>query len=958
MKKNLSFLIVFVVLLLVVSLVSCDVENKVTTATTATTTTTTTTTTATTTNKVEEPVHIHEYSATVTPPTCTEQGYTTYTCECGENYVDDYVDAKGHSWSEWTTVKEPTETEEGLKERYCECGTKESEPIAKSESSETSQGLEYALNEDGKSYSVAGIGTCTDTDIIIPSTYQGLPVTGILWGALSWTSIESLYIPELIDYIGYDSFISCINLKNIEVSYNNAYYQSIDGNLYSKNGDILIRYAIGKNNESFIVPDTVTEISANAFYGCETLQRVVVSDSVTEIGDWAFMGCTRLADIKISENLTEIKNELFALCESLERIVIPNSVKKINYAAFRYCSSLKMVSMSNSISYIGYCAFYDCISLTSLFIPQSVEVIEDSAFYNCKSLTIYCELNTAPEGWVDGWNALDYDSFGNPYPYPPAKVFIPTIWGYTPGSSIQPEVSQGLEYQLNWDGMSYAVVGIGTCTDTNLVIPSEYNGLPVTDIGCSWNGLGGSNIVSVVIPDSVTYIDDFAFSGCLYLEKVVMSKNVTCIGSMAFLGCVSLKTITIPQGSTVGSRTFEGCESLEYIYVEEGNPWLESIDGNLYSADGKIMYQYAYGKTDTTFELPAGVTEIRHFAFSGAKALKHIVLNSELIQIGSGVFRDCDSLESITIPSSIMRIGDESEPIDALSNADWVFGRCENLTTINYSGTVEMWGQIQLEMVWDDSNHTIYCTDGEIAKDGTVTYYNTAIEELAYELNADGQSYSVVGIGTWTNPNVVIPDTYNGLPVTSIQSEAFSAVIIATYEPIDTFIVSVTIPETVTFIGDYAFYDCALLEKVNIPNSVKYIGLEAFSFCDKLIFNEDEYAYYLGNDNNPYHLLMRIKDVSITNYSVNPNTKCIHSFAFERCESLNSITIHTNITSIAAYGLDSTQLTSIIFEDIYGWERRPYGGFLESVAPADLANPDIVSQYFVRNSWYNFWKTE
>lgn len=78
--------------------------------------------------------HVHEYKVAVTTPTCTEQGYSTYTCHCGASYIAGYKDAVGHEWGEWTVVREPTTTTEGLSERTCaNCGEVEQKPIDKVE---------------------------------------------------------------------------------------------------------------------------------------------------------------------------------------------------------------------------------------------------------------------------------------------------------------------------------------------------------------------------------------------------------------------------------------------------------------------------------------------------------------------------------------------------------------------------------------------------------------------------------------------------------------------------------------------------------------------------------------------------------------------------------------------------------------------------------------------------------
>lgn len=123
--------------------------------------------------------HIHDYAESVTDPTCTEKGYTTYSCECGETYIDDYVDALGHNYVDG----------------YCSrCG--EEKPLI-------SEGLIYTLNADGTSYSCTGIGTCTDDILYIASTYNGLPVTSIGESAFAeCNQFSVLNIPDSVKTIG------------------------------------------------------------------------------------------------------------------------------------------------------------------------------------------------------------------------------------------------------------------------------------------------------------------------------------------------------------------------------------------------------------------------------------------------------------------------------------------------------------------------------------------------------------------------------------------------------------------------------------------------------------------------------------------------------------------------------------------------------------------------------------
>ena len=274
-----------------------------------------------------------------------------------------------------------------------------------------SSGLEFTLNADGKSYSVTGIGTCTDTEVVIPRTYSGKPVTSIgEWAFSNCSSLTGVVIPSSVTSIGLGAFVGCSSLTEIKVDSNNAKYKDINGNLYTKDGKTLLQYVAGKTAKSFTIPNSVTSIGYAAFAGCssltsivipnsvtsmdryafsdcESLTGIVIPDSVTSIGSSAFRDCLSLTSIVIPDSVTSIGDKMFYNCSSLTSIVIPDSVTSIGEWAFEYCSGLTSVVIPDSVTSIGDQAFMDCDSLTSVVIGDNVTSISWATFYNCSSLT-------------------------------------------------------------------------------------------------------------------------------------------------------------------------------------------------------------------------------------------------------------------------------------------------------------------------------------------------------------------------------------------------------------------------------------------------------------------------------------------------------------------------------------------------------------------------------------------
>lgn len=302
-----------------------------------------------------------------------------------------------------------------------------------------SEGLDFKLNDDGASYSVRGIGVCEDVDVVIPSSYNGLPVTSIKRGAFDHCyALTSIVISKSVITMDESPFEGCLALEKIDVHKDNPAYKSIDGNLYSKDGTVLIKYAIGKKDTSFTIPNFVTSIGYRAFERAQYLENVEMPDSVNSVGDRAFSWCSSLKSVKLSNSIKAISNGMFNYCTSLTDVAIPDSVKSIGSSAFEACKSLskivipdgvtiinnytfsnceslKSVNIPSSVTKIGAYAFSSCESLTKIVIPDSVERIDGFAFNYCSSLTVYCEANSKPHTWHVYWKPSE----------------VPVVWGYT-----------------------------------------------------------------------------------------------------------------------------------------------------------------------------------------------------------------------------------------------------------------------------------------------------------------------------------------------------------------------------------------------------------------------------------------------------------------------------------------------------------------------------------------------
>ena len=347
--------------------------------------------------------------------------------------------------------------------------------------------------------------------------------------------------------------------------------------------------------------------------------------------------------------------------------------------------------------------------------------------------------------------------------------------------TITPALSDSEIFEVI-DGVLVAYHGTGG----DVVIPDN---LGITKIGMALHV--NSTITSVSIPEGVTQILDNAFNYCTGLTSITFPNSLETIGDQAFQMCTGLTSIIIPNSvKTIGAYAFSGhftsviipksvatigdfafgSDMLTSIQVDAENPAYSSEGNVLYNKDKTVLCQYAAGKSGTAFNIPSSVNTIGNCAFNGCN-LTSITISNSVKSIGDYAFQACQNLTSIIIPNSVETIG----------NCAFLF--CGKLTFIDV-----------------DAENSVYLSEDGILynKNKTVLY--------KYPGSKDGTVFN-------------IPNT-----VKIIGNSAFGDCSNLT---------SITIPNSVTEIGDWAFESCKLTS-ITIPYSVKSIGIFIFYSCDKL----------------------------------------------------------------------------------------------------------------------------
>ena len=226
-----------------------------------------------------------------------------------------------------------------------------------------------------------------DAVVRIPSS-----VTSIGDHAFSRCSaVEKIIIHEGVTSIGeYGVFDDNASLTSIEVAPGNKNFKSINGDLYSKDGSRLLRYAMGKRDTGFIIPASVKSIARAAFSGCDALENVTLSPLLTEIGSYAFSFCKALQRVEIPALVTKIPDGAFFCCYLLKSVRLPDSVAEIGGKAFSGCKSLSDINIPISVTSFGNEAFSGCSSFAGVDLTgrAGFVTVGMKAFYGCSNARI------------------------------------------------------------------------------------------------------------------------------------------------------------------------------------------------------------------------------------------------------------------------------------------------------------------------------------------------------------------------------------------------------------------------------------------------------------------------------------------------------------------------------------------------------------------------------------------
>ena len=617
--------------------------------------------------------------------------------------------------------------------------------------------------------------------------------------------------------------------------------------------------------KSVVIGDGVTKISENAFSYCESLSSVVISNSVTEIGEYAFYDCDALSSVEfggtvaqweavkgkvellryipatvvkcedgewqtpsvlveygvfakcfdksvtsmvIGEDITEIGNYAFGGCTSLTSVVIPNSVKKIDYNAFEHCTSLSSLEIPYGVTEIGEYAFAVCSSLESVKIPSSVKRIEREAFFDCKRLSkvvLGDDFDNVTAEWFDSlekanpnyeivctkdsstYKAIELSQKLKMH----NKEIALRIAKDQKMAEVQKTGAEALIKSLleSIEESSFEIIS-NTKSETIVLVKIAKNaGVFKLDTDSStW---------LPKIQKAIEIFSDSSKSGAEIFEVIEKQKiplteipdeaKITLkAGSDGFLKIFasgelkrvyydnSLKNLELFGVTKIGEDAFfNDCVSLESVKIPDSVTEI-----------GKNAFGYCIALPSVI--IPNSVTKIGEYAFSKCKSLSSIKIPDSVTEIGRNAFAECKSLSSVESPNSVTKIDYD------------VFAECKSLSSViipNSVTKIEGWAFYKCKSL---SSVVIPDSVTEIDK---FALQNCNITELSHPC-------LTIKNGLAIQDNTVL--------YFASQSRSF------------------TIPDGITKIGVWAFYDCKSIKSVKIPSSVTEIVKQSFVGCTSL----------------------------------------------------------------------------------------------------------------------------
>ena len=643
--------------------------------------------------------------------------------------------------------------------------------------------------------------------------------------------------------------------------------------------------------DSLKIESGVISIGSFSFYGCTAMTSVTIANSVISIGSWAFYGCSSLTSLAIPDSLTTIGNSAFQDCSGVSSVAIPNSVTSIGDDAFLGCSGLTSVTIPNSVTSIGSSAFLGCSSLISVTIPNSVSSIDDDTFYNCSGLTSV----TIPNSVKSIGNSAFYHCSGLTTVISeiekPFKIGISVFNGIPSNAELKVPKGTKAAYQTTtgWNVFQNIV-------ETGSVVIQGDNGVNYTIEGdsavvsLSKTVKGEVKIEeSIVFNDTVcqvTAIEDGAFKDNVEITSVKIPNSVKTIGASAFEGCKGITTIIIGKAvKEIANRAFAGISSYSTRTRADG----VGIDVYCYADSVPNTNENAFDLTRTessTLYVPASSVEKYRAAWPWSDF-------KEIVPMCNTSFSDSGIIYTVNDDGTLK-----------------VTGLDDGTTKVNILSAVTI--DVNEYQVTSVESHAF---EGR----NNIEYLSIPVSISSIGENAflDCDSITVVNISDLEAWCQIALGNEHANPL-SIAGKVLVC---------DTVTEHIDIPETITSIENFAFYQCSSFTELFIPASVKSIASSAFEDC-----------------------------TGLTALSLNDGLESIGDSAFKGCTGLTILTIPATVNEIKQNAFkDCKGMTDVYCysEDVPMTDENVFDG-----SPIEMStlhvSASVVDKYRLALPWSNF----
>ncbi len=570
-------------------------------------------------------------------------------------------------------------------------------------------------------------------------------------------------------------------------------------------------------------------------------------------------------------------------------LTIPSSynglpVTRISDGAISGGKWLESITIPGTVTSIGENAFYDCVRLNKVTIGSSVTEIGANAFCGCTALA------TVKTASVDNWLKIDFaNAEANPIYYSHDLYLL-----------LENKNLSSLSISKANTVKKYAFIN---CTGLNSLTTEEK---AVTNIE-AYAFSGCTRLSSIQFDDALTTIGDNAFSGCSELETLTIAKGVTDVGNSAFENCTKLETVNIPANVIgIGSDAFNNTK------------WYDAqANGIIYI--NNVLYKYkGTMPSNTAVDVKEGTVSISPRAFENCTGLSGLTVASSVKKVGEFAFENCTGIKTVNWNAkACTSAGSEANPL---------FGSCNNLTTVNISEGVSAIPSYTFKNCANVTNLTVPSTVTSVGNNAFAGCVKLSqVNWNAVTCTGAGSAEYPIFDGCGSLSTIKVNDG-----VTTLPSNAFKDC---------TALNNVTVPSSVTIIGDYAFY-----------NTVWYNGK-----ADGIVYINDVLYCYKGS--MPNNTAVEVREGIV---SISPR-------AFENYTGLTSIKIASSVFDLGRQAFNGcTELSAVYITDVANWCSINFGNayanplsyarnlYLNGSLVTNLVIPDGVAKI----SGYSFYNCD